>query len=338
MRMTHLLHVVAGASLATMLASTAHAEDKPAELRIATLAPSGSPWMAVLDRASAEIKEKTGGRITLKYYEGGQQGDERDFVRKVQLGQLDGAAVTAVGLSLIDESIKVLELPRLFASIEEVDYVADRMWPYFQKKFEKKGFKLNDRGEVGWVHMMSKSEIKTPADLKAMKPWLWEDKVVKAMFAKLGLRGVPLGVPEVDAALTSNRIDACYGSPVAAVALQWYTKVKYITSMPMTFAIGATVVSLEALKKVSAEDQKTIQDIGRAASKKLRRTIRKGNDDAKATMAKKGLKVSETPPEVVAEFDRVAAEVQKELTGKVFSKEELEMVLKYREEFRAKKK
>src|SRR5690349_6325301 len=123
------------------------------ELRIATLAPSGSPWMEVLDKAANEIKEKTGGRVALKYFEGGQQGDERDFVRKIKLGQLDGAAVTAVGLSMIDESIRVLELPTMFQTVEELDYVADKMWPYFQKKFEKKrseerrvGKECRDRG------------------------------------------------------------------------------------------------------------------------------------------------------------------------------------------------
>ncbi len=334
MRMT--TGLFAGAALAFALATPAHAEN--VQLRIATLAPSGSPWMSVLDKAAGEIKDKTAGRVTLKYYEGGQQGDEKDFVRKVQLGQLDGAAITAVGLSLIDESIKVLEIPRLFESYEEVDYVADRMWPYFQKKFEKKGFKLNDRGEVGWIHFLSKNEMKTVADLKKTKPWLWEDKVVKSMFGKLGIGGVPLGVPEVDSALTANRIDACYGSPVAAVALQWYTKVKYMSSMPMSFGIGATVVSMDAIKKISAEDQKTVQEIGKAASKKLRKTIRKANEDAKSTMAKKGVKVVETPKEIVDEFTKVAASVQSELTGKVFSKEELDMVLKYRDEFRAKKK
>ena len=149
-------------------ARTARADN--VELRIASLAPSGSPWMEVLDKAAAEVKDKTAGRVTLKYFEGGQQGDERDFVRKIKLGQLDGAAVTAVGLSMIDESIRVLELPMMFQSAEELDYVADKMWPYFQKKFEKKGFKLNDRGEVGWVYFLSKSEVKSLDDLKGGDP------------------------------------------------------------------------------------------------------------------------------------------------------------------------
>src|SRR3954469_4783404 len=148
-----LLSVTALAALA--IAKPARAEN--VELRIATLAPSGSPWMEVLDKANGEIKDKTAGRVTLKYFEGGQQGDEKDFVRKIKLGQLDGAAVTSIGLAMIDESIRVLELPMLFSSAEELDYVADKMWPYFQKKFEKQGFRLNDRGEVGWIYFMSKN-------------------------------------------------------------------------------------------------------------------------------------------------------------------------------------
>src|SRR6478736_2791373 len=124
------------------------------ELRIATLAPDNSSWTETLDKAASEVKDKTAGRVTLKYFKGGSQGDERDYIRKIKLGQLDGAAVTAIGLAMIDESIRVLELPMMFNSVDELDYVADKMWPYFQKKFKDKGFRLNDRGEVGWIYFL----------------------------------------------------------------------------------------------------------------------------------------------------------------------------------------
>ena len=324
-----------GALVALTSARPAHAD----ELRLATLAPSGSPWMEVLDKAAAETKDKTSGRVTLKYFEGGQQGDERDFVRKIKLGQLDGAAVTAVGLSMIDESIRVLELPMMFESAEELDYVADKLWPYFQKKFEAKGFKLQDRGEVGWIYFLSKGRVDKLADLRGQKLWMWgDDRLVGAVFKKLGLNGVPLGVPEVDAALTSGKIDACYSSPVAAVALQWYSKVKFMTSMPMSFAIGATIVSNEAYKKVTPQDAKLIEDISRANAKKLRKTIRKANEDAKGTMSRKGVQVIQTPVAMVDEFTKAATELWTELAGKIYSKEELKMVLDARDEYRAKHK
>ncbi|MBA2544784.1 MAG: TRAP transporter substrate-binding protein DctP [Deltaproteobacteria bacterium] len=330
-----------GAILVTALISgasgTAVAETN---IKIATLAPKGSPWMVVLDKAAAEIAEKTSNRVTLKYFEGGQQGDERDAVRKVEGGQIDGAAVTSIGLSMIDESIRVLELPRMFATAEEVDYVADRMWPYFQQKFDKKGWKLNDRGEVGWIHFIAKEPIATMADIKKIPIWQWgDDKIVKTMFAKLGLKGVPLGVPEVDPSLTSGRIKAAYGSPVAAVALQWYSKVKYMSSMPMSFGIGATVVRTKTLEKLSAEDRKTVEEIGKSAAKKLRKTIRKSNEEAKTTMMRKGVQLVETSAEVVKAFDDAAKSVWDELAAAgVYTKAELAMVIKYRDEYRAKTK
>ncbi|HEY1552675.1 MAG TPA: TRAP transporter substrate-binding protein DctP [Kofleriaceae bacterium] len=323
-------------------ALVASAASRPAradnvELRVATLAPAGSPWMEVLDKAAAETKDKTAGRVTLKYFEGGQQGDERDFVRKIKLGQLDGAAVTSIGLAMIDESIRVLELPMMFNSPEEVDYVSDKMWPHFQDKFAKKGFLLQDRGEVGWIYFMSKSQIQSLNDLKGQKLWMWgDDQLVAAMFKKMSLNGVPLGVPEVDSALTSGKIDTCYGSPVAAVALQWYSKIKYMTSMPMSFAIGATVVSLDALKKISPDDQKIVADIAKANAKKLRKVIRKANEDAKSTMTRKGITIVQTPTAMVDEFTKQSHDVWNDLVGKIYSKEELDLVLKYRDEYRAK--
>src|SRR5438128_881076 len=105
-------------SLATLASPRSAAADN-VELRIATLAPDNSKWTLTLDKAADEIKEKTAGKVTLKYFKGGQQGDERDYIRKIKLGQLDGAAVTAIGLSMIDESIRVLELPMMFDSVEE---------------------------------------------------------------------------------------------------------------------------------------------------------------------------------------------------------------------------
>jgi TRAP-type C4-dicarboxylate transport system substrate-binding protein len=330
--------VCAGLALATGVAPNVARADT--ELRIATLAPDGSDWMKEFDKAAAEVKEKTSGRVVLKYFAGGQQGDERDYVRKIKLGQLDGAGVTSIGLSMIDESIRVLELPMLFKDVGEVDYVCDKMWAHFQAKFEAKGFKLNDRGEVGWIYVISKDKLETIDQIKKAKIWQWgDDALVGTLFKKLALNGVPLGVPEVDASLTSGRISAAYGSPYAAVALQWFSKVKYMTSMPMSFAIGATVVSKTSVAKMSDEDRKQVEAIGKASAKKLRKVIRKANEEAKATMIKRGIQVVTTSADTVAVFEKAALDVQKDLIAKgTFTQDELNTVIKYRDEYRAKNK
>ncbi len=311
----------------------------PAELRMGTLAPTGSTWMKAFDKGSTDTAKHTESRVLLKYYPNGEQGDERDFINKMKLGQLDGAAVTSVGLSMIDESIRVLELPMMFESPEEVDYVADKVWPYFQKKFEAKGFQLEARGEVGWIHFLSKAEVKSLAELRKQKVWLWgDDRLVSAVFKKLGISGVALGVPEVDSALTTGRINACYGSPLAAVALQWHSKIRFMTSMRLSYSIGATLFSKAALAKLSADDAKKVVTITNTYAKKLRAALRKDNDVAQRTMTRKGVTVSETPADMVAEVDSAAQALWKEQVGKLYSKEELEMVLAARAEYRSKAK
>lgn len=308
------------------------------ELRVATLAPSGSNWMSEMEKSSMEIKDKTNGRVTVKYFPGGQQGDERDYVRKIKLGQLDGATVTSVGLSMIDESIRVLELPDMFESAEELDYVADKIWPHFQAKFKAKGFRLGARGEVGWTYFLSKNKVESLSQLRAQKAWVWGDDVIaRTLFANLGMNGVPLGVPEVDAALTTGKVDMCYGSPLAAVALQWYTKIKYITSMPLNFSVGATVYWEDSINKVTAEDQKTIEEIDRASSKKIRKVARKSNEDAINTMKRRGVAVVESPAQMVTEFGNHAEQIRTTLTGKAFSKQDLDLVLRYRSDHRIKR-
>ncbi len=307
------------------------------EWRIATLAPDGSAWMKILGRGADELNKATAGRVAIKYYSGGVQGDEKDVVAKMQGGALDGGAFTTIGLSMVDESIRVLELPMLFKSVEEMDYVRDRMWPTFQARFEKKGYRLSDPGDVGFLYFYSATSIKSIEDLTRAKVWLWgEDKIVKAMFRKLGVNGVPMGVPDVLPALNTGRINACYASPLAAVALQWYTKVKFSTSMPMAYGIGATIVRKAVWDKMSPEDQKLSEKIFKLQAVKLRKAVRKDNERAFKAITRAGVTVVETPATMVAEFDKRSQEVWQEMVGKLYSKEDLALVLKYRAEFRAK--
>ena len=315
-------------------ASAAPAEAK--ELRVATLAPDDSAWMKVLSRGAAEIEKATDGRVKIKYYPNGVQGDEKDVVRKLGLGQLDGAALTSVGLSLIDKSIRVLELPRLFANTGELDYVRDKMWGDFQKRFERKGYVLAPGGgDVGWTFLYTNTPIRSTSDLRKIKMWRWsEDGLVKAMYSKLGVSGVPLGVPQVMPALNTGRINGCYASPVAAVALQWYTKVKYATSVPLAYGIGGSVLRKEAWNQISAADRKVMLRIMTVQARKLRQVIRKDNKRALAAITRAGVKVIDTPPEVVNAVDKAAKEVWQSSAGPMYSKADLAKVLKYRDQKR----
>ena len=307
------------------------------EWRVATLAPEGSAWMKILGRGAEEVNKATAGRVTIKYYTGGVQGDEKDVVAKMQGGQLDGGAFTTIGMGMVDESIRVLELPMLFKSVEEMDYVREKMWPTFQQRFEKKGYVLGEPGDVGFLYFYSATPIKSIEDLTKAKVWLWgEDKIVKGMFRKLGVNGVPMGVPDVLPALNTGRINACYASPLAAVALQWYTKVKYSTSMPMAYGIGSTLIRKSVWDKMSPADKQASDKVFKIQAEKLRKVVRKDNERAFKAITRAGVTVIETPATMVSQFDKNSQELWQELAGKLYTKADLDLVLKYRAEFRAK--
>jgi TRAP-type C4-dicarboxylate transport system substrate-binding protein len=303
--------------------------------RIATLAPPGTPWMRILNRGAGRVADATEDRVQVEFFFGGVQGDELDMVRKMKLGQLDGAALTSVGLGMIYPGIRVLQLPGMYDSVEELDYVRERAWPYFQQKFREQGFELRDSSDVGWVHLLSVAEIKSIRDLRSSKMWLWKDDPVTAkILERLGVDGVPLGVPDVLPALETKRVDAVYGSPLAAVALQWYTEVRYLTPLRISYGIGAMVMRREAWDASSDADKLIEARISRDTALELVERIRKDNARALDAMSTGGVKIVEPDGKLAEQLGAVNQDVWNDLVGDLYSQHELDMILAYRAEFR----
>lgn len=319
------MRTLALATLLTLAAGTAPA----AELKMGTLAPKGSAWAKILEKGAKEIDAKTAGRVKLKYFFGGQLGDEKDMVRQMKLGSVDGGAVTAVGLSLIKGDVRVLEMPLLFKSDKELDHVRNALAPEFEKQFLDAGYVLLAWGDIGWTHLMTGVEVKSKADLKSVKMWAWtDDIIVRTLFKRIGVNGVPLGVPDVLPALQTGTINGCYGSPLVGIALQWYTKVKFASATPLNYSIGALIVRKETWAKISPEDQKAMQEVFKTMGNDLQKTVRKDNERAKKAMEKAGVKFVPIPADLMADIEKEAKGSVAELTGKLFKQELLDKVQK----------
>lgn len=317
-------------------ASSAHAQDT---LKLATLAPDGSAWMKLFREWGRGVEEHTAGKLKIKFFAGGVQGDERDAVRKMRLGQLSGAAVTAIGLGLIQPEVRVLELPMLVKNYDELDYIRNKLDDELRKKFAEKDYILLAWADVGPVHVFSNIPLKSKADLVQTKMWAWvDDPIIKELFKQFGLAGVPLGVPDVLTSLQTGLINACYGSPLSTLALQWYTKVKYMTSMSLSIAIGATVVTKAFFDKLPPDVQKTLLDDSKTLQTKLLKQIREDNAKALTSMKQAGLQVADSPKELVADFQSNAESIRGHLEPKVFSHDFRMKVEKLLTDFRAGKK
>lgn len=303
---------------------------KAAELKIATLAPKGTTLYNGLEAAAKEIAKKTSNRVKVTIFAGGVQGDEKDVVRKMRYGQLSGAALTGVGLGLIDPQIRVLELPFLFKSAADVDKVYSNMKGYFKNVFDKKGFVLLGWAEVGFVKIFANKAIKKKSDLKGMKMWMWEgDPLAEAMYKAMGVTPVPLAITDVLTSLQTNLIDAAYAPELGAIAFQWHTKVKYMTDVNLVNGTGAILVSKKDWNKINSKDRSTIQQVFDKHAKLLVSQTRQDNKASKMALQQAGIKIVNLDPKAKQELESIGLQVRQDLTNKLYSKQLLDKVLSY---------
>ncbi|MDH3200825.1 MAG: TRAP transporter substrate-binding protein DctP [Myxococcales bacterium] len=300
--------------------------DEAIVLRIASLAPSGSSWMKILNAWDKTLREKTNNRLQMRFYPGGAQGDERDFVRKMRVGQLDGGVVTVTGLSMLVKPSVVLVLPNLLNTYEKLDRVNTRMAPQFEKMFADEGYKILGWADAGKTRLFSQKPIQRPSDIKSMRPWVWKDDLIFVEFYDaIGASAIRLGVPEVYPALQTRMVDVAACSALAAVALQWYTRVKYMTAHNSAIIAGGTVMNKDRFDSLPPDLQAALASTGKRAHDLLNRTIRRDDDKAYDIVLKRGIKPVEAG-EYQAEWDKAAKEVHERLTGRAYSQSLLEAV------------
>lgn len=326
-----MMRTFAALALTCALAAPAGADTV---LKIATLAPEGSSWMRLFREWQKKVEARTEGRVRIKFYAGGVQGDERDVLRKIRLGQISGAAITGIGLAAINPEVRALEVARNY---EELDALRKELGDTLKKKFEEKGFLLASWGDVGPIHLFTQKPVKSMDDLKSLKLWLWsDDPISKALFEAMGLHGVPMGVPDVLPALSTGQLDSFFGSPLSTLALQWSTHVKYMTASTVGQATGATVIAKKAWDAIAPADQKVLIEEGDAMQALVLKQIRDDNQRSLEAMKAKGLTVVPVPPGLQKELDKRGEAVAR-AAGAGFSKDFQARVEKIVQELRAKR-
>ncbi len=301
------------------------------ELKIATVAPSGSAWMRIFKKMKDKIEKETGGEVVLRFYAGQVAGDERDVVRKMRTGQMHGGSFTTVGLGMINPKILVLQVPMIFDTVAQLDKVRAAMREDFRKSFEEKGYVLLGWGDVGWVYVFSNNPVRSKADLKKQKFWAWQDDPLsKALLKEAGVSPRLLGLPQVYPALNTGMIDAVYNAPLACLTLQWHTKVKYYTRFPLAIGIGATVISKKAFDALKPEHQKVVLEVAEKYHDALNKRIRADNDKALGIIEKAGIKPVDVTDTERKEFRDIAMKVGTSFAPRYYPKELFEKVLRLR--------
>jgi TRAP-type C4-dicarboxylate transport system substrate-binding protein len=268
------------------IGSSAHAGEV---IKIGTLAPAASPWGQVFKVWAESVSKKSDGKVEIQFFFTGQQGDEAAMIGKMKTGQLDGAAVTAVGLAKIYKPILALQIPGLFTTWAKLDAARDAMKGDFEKGISDAGFSLLGWGDVGTVRVLSKGfPVKIPDDLKGKKPAMWRDDSLQPIFYQLigGVAPVPLNVPEILPQLNTSAINMLFAPALSAEQLQWSSKLDTISSEASAMSIGALVMSSKRLAALPQDLRDIVKDTGKIAANALTKRIR--DEDAAAFNRLKG--------------------------------------------------
>ena len=322
-RKSWFVFLLAAACLLVGGTPSADAEEKTV-IRYATLAPSGSTFGKILKAWSRSLEKETEGRVELRYYSGGSQGDERDFIRKMRAGQMDAAGITSTGLGIIVRPVLVLSTPGLIETYDELERVREKMTPHFGEMFRDAGFELLAWADAGKGRIMSTMPILRPSDLKKARPWVWKDDPIFAEFLKVvGANGVRLGVPEVYAALQTKMVDVVPTSAIGAVALQWYTKLDYMSKDSFGIVMGASIIKKEKFDQLSPGDQAVLKSTALRAAAALDRVVRRDDAVAYEILMKRGIEALDTGPHR-AEWEEAGRQTRERLVGRIFSRSLLE--------------
>ncbi len=316
-------------------AQSAVGAEKGFVIKLGTLAPEGSSWVKTFNTLNTEVMKKTENKVQFKIYPGGVLGDETDMLRKMKIGQIQGAALTSAGLSTFFREMDVLQVPFLFQNYEEVDAVLKKMDPFFRKGLDDNGHVLLGWFEAGFVYLMSTLPISSVADLKKAKVWIWEDSPMsKAIFDEAGVKAIPLSIPDVLVGLQTGLVEVIYGPPTGAISLQWFTKVKYLTDVPLIYLAGGVVVKKDIFKQIPQASQNFILENFQQQLDQLKAITRNENRDAMKVMVKNGVKIIAPSKDQIDEYKRLSNKAMGHISGQTFSKKVLDEVTSILESYR----
>lgn len=231
-------------------------------IKLATIAPEGSSWMDDMRAGAAEIGERTDGRVKFKFYGGGVQGNDKQVLRKMRIGQLHGGAFTSNGLIDLQKDSQLYAMPMLFNNLEEVQFARTRMDARLRALMEQAGYVNFGFAGGGFARIMSNRPIANLNDLKGLKIWVPDgDRIAYEASKALGISPVIMPLTDVMTGLQTELIDTIMSPPAATIILQWNTKVSYITDLPLSYIFAMMVIEKKYFDKIKVEDQVVVREV-----------------------------------------------------------------------------
>ena len=322
-----------------VLAARGHASgaDSAVRVRLGTLAPKGSSYTKHLQVMGEKWRQAPGGGALLTIYPDGTMGGEADMVRRMRLGQLQAGMLTAAGLGEIEPAVTGLQyMPMMFRSLEEVDYIGERLQPMLGKRLEEKGFVVLFWGDSGWARFFSKQPIIRPDDLRKAKLFVWSHSAADLdIYRSVGCNPVPLETVDILPSLQSGLINAVPLPPSIALAGQVDRVAPHMLDLAYAPLVGAAVITKKTWDAIPSEGRDTLRKAAAEAGTLIKADGRRESAESVEAMRKRGLTVHAVSPELEAEWRKAVEAAYPKVRGGNVPAEMFDEVVKQLQAYRA---
>ena len=219
-----------------------------------------------------EVAKRTGERFTVQQFPDSSLGGEVELLKGVQLGSIDLAFVTGMGLPSILPETGVLNIPFLFRDNAHAHAVLDGpIGESFRPVFAAKDIVMLSWGENGLRHMTnSRHPIATPEDLKGLKMRVPQSDVLLRGFQALGVDVASLAFPQLYEALRSGTFDG-QENPIATIRAAKFDQVqKFLTMSGHAYDPAVFIMSSDIFDDLSPEDRASFVEAARIGGKASR--------------------------------------------------------------------
>ncbi|MBI4662785.1 MAG: TRAP transporter substrate-binding protein DctP [Verrucomicrobia bacterium] len=309
----------------------------PAKVRLGTLAPKGSSSYKHLLAMGEKWRNAPSGGAQLTIYADGTMGGEADMVKRMRIGQLQAGMLTAVGLGEIEPAVAGLQnLPLMFRTLDEVDYIGEKLQPMLEKRLLAKGFVVLFWADAGWVQYFSKEPVLHPDDLKKTRLFVWAGHPDEVdIFKSAGFNPVPLETVDILPNLQTGLITAVPAPPFVALASQIDGPAPNMLDLNWAPLVGATVITKKTWDSFLPASREAAMQAARAAGKLVKADNRRESVEAVEAMKKRGLKVHPVKPEMERAWREATEAVYPKIRGRIVPADIFDEVTRLLKDYRA---
>ena len=172
-----------------------------------TVAETTINYMMV-EKFAQLLEEKTGGKITVELYPGGQLGNTTEFTEAVIGGSIDiGTGMTTDLVDFIP-AYAVFDIPNLFDNVEQMRTVIGGEFADVLNEYNNQGgIQMLGYSDAGFRQLSSNKEVRNISDLSGQKIRVMTNQYHIAYWNALGAAATPMQFTEVFMGLQQGTID-----------------------------------------------------------------------------------------------------------------------------------